>query len=374
VFKEQNSFIAARGNCSKHLVLLLPSTARKCKLLPVPSSAPNGVTSTCHIFRPDHEVAREKLRHKVAGQWLQLHCWREFGGCSVTEAAIKHRDTTFFFFTAIQEGKWTSSWALRNKYRNIHKREQNIDFYHSSYPCQWSVKIFHVSKSDVLFHNWNYAVIAVPYLRHLVTDFPPRRPRFEPRSGHVGFVVEKMVLRQVFSEYFGFPCQFPFHRPLHTHHLSSEAGTKGQLVTGVPSGLKSHPNWQNLKRNGGYAVHRRRSVLLSLSFASHSKCVTIFVPAPWRLSLFIPNTQHVTTSGFPVIFWERIKNFTGNFNNIIQLEGDILLGNSDLEQCPNHLRRIEFWMIWQEAQQFVCTFLLHMEFPSLLITMPLYFS
>jgi hypothetical protein len=33
-----------------------------------------------------------------------------------------------------------------------------------------------------------------------------------------------------FSEYFRFPCQFIFHRLLHIHHLSSGAGTLGQLV------------------------------------------------------------------------------------------------------------------------------------------------
>jgi hypothetical protein len=36
---------------------------------------------------------------------------------------------------------------------------------------------------------------------------PPRRPGFEPGPGHVGFVVDKVALEQVFSEYFGFPCQ-----------------------------------------------------------------------------------------------------------------------------------------------------------------------
>jgi hypothetical protein len=36
-------------------------------------------------------------------------------------------------------------------------------------------------------------------------SFPPRRPGFEPRSSHVGFVVDKVALGQVFSEYFGFP-------------------------------------------------------------------------------------------------------------------------------------------------------------------------
>jgi hypothetical protein len=41
----------------------------------------------------------------------------------------------------------------------------------------------------------------------------------------VGFVVDKVALEQVFSEYFSLPCQFSFHRLLHTHHLLSGAGT-----------------------------------------------------------------------------------------------------------------------------------------------------
>jgi hypothetical protein len=43
----------------------------------------------------------------------------------------------------------------------------------------------------------------------------------------MGFVVEKVALGQVFSEYVGFPCQSSFHQLLH-NHLSSEAGTIGQ--------------------------------------------------------------------------------------------------------------------------------------------------
>jgi hypothetical protein len=38
-----------------------------------------------------------------------------------------------------------------------------------------------------------------------------------------------------------FPCQFSFHRLFHTHHLSSRAGTIGQLVADVPSGLSLTP-------------------------------------------------------------------------------------------------------------------------------------
>jgi hypothetical protein len=71
--------------------------------------------------------------------------------------------------------------------------------------------------------------------------FPTAGTGFEPRSNYVGFVVDKVALGQVFSEYSGFPCQFPFHRLLHTHHLSSGAGTIDQLVADVPSGLSLTP-------------------------------------------------------------------------------------------------------------------------------------
>jgi hypothetical protein len=56
-----------------------------------------------------------------------------------------------------------------------------------------------------------------------------RRAGFKPVSGHVGFVVDKLALGQVFSEYFGFPCQSLFHQLLYNHpHLSSGACTTGQ--------------------------------------------------------------------------------------------------------------------------------------------------
>jgi hypothetical protein len=45
----------------------------------------------------------------------------------------------------------------------------------------------------------------------------------------VGFVVDKVALGRVFSDYFGFPCQSSFHQLLHNHpHLSSGADTMGQ--------------------------------------------------------------------------------------------------------------------------------------------------
>jgi hypothetical protein len=102
--------------------------------------------------------------------------------------------------------------------------------------------------------------VTSPSLRHLVLRFLTlsshslslksscipcqavnRRFFTEPRSRLVTFLMDKVSLGQVFSEHFGFLCQFSFHRLLHTH-LSSGAGTIGQLVADVPSGLSlPHP-------------------------------------------------------------------------------------------------------------------------------------
>jgi hypothetical protein len=46
----------------------------------------------------------------------------------------------------------------------------------------------------------------------LVAGFSSRRRGFEPKTGHVGFVVDKGTLGQVSSESCQFPCQFSFHR------------------------------------------------------------------------------------------------------------------------------------------------------------------
>jgi hypothetical protein len=55
--------------------------------------------------------------------------------------------------------------------------------------------------------------------------------------------------RQVFSEYFGFHYQFAFHRLLYIyHHLSTGAGTIGQLVADVPSGLSLTPPQETKKK------------------------------------------------------------------------------------------------------------------------------
>jgi hypothetical protein len=60
--------------------------------------------------------------------------------------------------------------------------------------------------------------------------------------------MDKVALGQVVSEYFGFPWQFSFHRLLHTHNLSSGAGTIGQILADVPSGLSLTPPQETKKK------------------------------------------------------------------------------------------------------------------------------
>jgi hypothetical protein len=50
-----------------------------------------------------------------------------------------------------------------------------------------------------------------------------------PRSLHVGFVVDKVVLGQVFSEFFGFPCQYIIPPSL---SISSSTGMSNRPVGG----------------------------------------------------------------------------------------------------------------------------------------------
>jgi hypothetical protein len=97
--------------------------------------------------------------------------------------------------------------------------------------------------------------VGVPFLKCIVTiatvvrfvvGFPPLLPGFEPRSRHEGFVVDKLALVQVFSEYFSFLCQFSFHRLLHTHHLSFGVGTAGKIMADVPSGLSLTPTQETI--------------------------------------------------------------------------------------------------------------------------------
>jgi hypothetical protein len=110
----------------------------------------------------------------------------------------------------------------------------------------------------------------------LVAGFPQRRHGFEARSGNVGFVVDKVALGQGFSKYFGFPCQFSFHQMLHTH-LSSGAGTIGQLVADVPSGFSPTPPHKKKKKN--YNTQTDKEALSFFSLTSTASPIICYISA-----------------------------------------------------------------------------------------------
>jgi hypothetical protein len=81
---------------------------------------------------------------------------------------------------------------------------------------------------NYFYHEVREAVLLTKIKDHAIAQaVSHRRPAFEPRSRHMGFV-DKAALGQVFSEYFGFPCQFSFHRLLHIDHISPWSATIGQ--------------------------------------------------------------------------------------------------------------------------------------------------
>jgi hypothetical protein len=59
---------------------------------------------------------------------------------------------------------------------------------------------------------------AATWLKRLAAGFAPQRPGFAPESCQVGFVVDKVALEYVVSQYFGFPCQSVCHNILHLHN------------------------------------------------------------------------------------------------------------------------------------------------------------
>jgi hypothetical protein len=75
---------------------------------------------------------------------------------------------------------------------------------------------------------------AVPWLRRLVAGLSPRRPGFDPGSLHVGFMVDKVALGQVFSpSTSAFPCQF--------HSTGGPLGGKTKKLIIFVAGLRNKP-------------------------------------------------------------------------------------------------------------------------------------
>jgi hypothetical protein len=66
---------------------------------------------------------------------------------------------------------------------------------------------------------WRLKTLLTEAIGRAIAQAARRRlPGFELESVQVGFVVDKVALGQVFSEYFGFPCPSSLHQILHHHN------------------------------------------------------------------------------------------------------------------------------------------------------------
>jgi hypothetical protein len=108
------------------------------------------------------------------------------------------------------------------------------------------------------------------------------------------FRVDKMALEQVFSEHFSFLCQFLYHRLLHTHHLSSGAGTIGRIVADVPSGLSLTPPPDTKKKLPCYR-----------SSASEMTPMDPSRPDVWGHEVHRSEQQNYQTNGASAIWMQR---------------------------------------------------------------------
>jgi hypothetical protein len=63
-----------------------------------------------------------------------------------------------------------------------------------------------------------FAPVKYITLQAVSSSLPTKAALVRIKAQHVVFVVDKVALGQVFSEYFGFPCQSSFHQFLHRHN------------------------------------------------------------------------------------------------------------------------------------------------------------
>jgi hypothetical protein len=134
--------------------------------------------------------------------------------------------------------------------------------------------------------------MAVPYVRRLITGFPPRLPRVDPRSGHVGFVVDEVVLRQVFSEYFGFLCQSSFHQLL----LTLIRGWHNRPISGLSTKwTQCHPTARNKDKLKLYESCKTASNNYTLTDCFPLTTQNMHLPITKNTALHVYILRHVSS-------------------------------------------------------------------------------
>jgi hypothetical protein len=126
----------------------------------------------------------------------------------------------FWSETNLQNWKRCTSRNSYNEYFELYANE--MEEYETTFPFSLFNYIGHnwhfVSTNIWIFRSWQWPLSHQFHALHECALVCLYR-----------LVVHKVGMGQVFSEYFGFPCQSSFHQFLHNHtHLSSGDGTIGQ--------------------------------------------------------------------------------------------------------------------------------------------------
>jgi hypothetical protein len=177
--------------------------------------------------------------------------WMSTGGAlsGGGEVARAHRSPLTYISNAESQNVW-NYWGLLPEFRGTWRQAPPSTHFQLNWP----------NYQTFVTVTWNLGrLIAQAVSRRL----PTAVARVPARVGDMGFVMDKVVLGQVFSEHFGFSCQFSFHRLLHTHHLSSRTGTIGQFVADVPSGFSLTPPQETKRKTWNFEILRRKPWLVS---------------------------------------------------------------------------------------------------------------
>jgi hypothetical protein len=127
------------------------------------------------------------------------------------------------------------------------------------------------------------------------------------------FVVDKVALGKVFSEYFGFPCQSSFHQLLHEHpHLSSGACTTGQKWPQYQVDLVPPP--KKMLRVGPCLQSCKMGLILKHSIRQVSEPIFIVTTCFPRIQQ-LPIYSGLSTDRLPASFPKELHEHASFFNH-----------------------------------------------------------
>jgi hypothetical protein len=187
-------------------------------------------------------------------------------------------EIVIFYFGGQPFESWAGHWLSRRKFF--------VAFLRSCRKMQGKKPQIRSRPLPSTFFPTYYSLIIPPHAA-LVAGFPPRLFGFEPRSGHVWFVLDTVALGQIFSEYFGFTANsHPTNSPQSPSSIIWGWYNR-QVVAAVPSGL-SPTQLRIIIKNNNHIIRRyivrsaasivKWRVYIDLMRSNYTGCKHIILP------------------------------------------------------------------------------------------------